>query len=471
LAGILPSNRGLLFQSFIDYLLEKRERLAPELSAELKSCLSNLAYAMQVEGEGTAFSIEQVMAHLKDEKVLYHARSTSLLAGNDQIRFAHQLLQEFFAAYRLQALMKNTKAETLFPKEKWWEPKSWEETLILLAGLYSDNCSPVIDWLTDAQPEVAARCIVESGAYLPTEKIETLREHWLLRLTDQKNDYSPKARSAVGRALGRLKLKVESLDNRKGVSIVLVDGIALPDIEWVEIPTGKFTYQDKEQRHEDRFFLARYPVTFVQFQTFLDDPQGFPNPRWWEGLSADEEHKRAPVEQAFKFYTHPRENISWYDAVAFCRWFSEKAEAYPHLLPGKLAGMKVCEIQLPTEWQWEKAARGTNACEYPYKGKFDASKANTSETGIEQTSAVGIFPQGASPYGALDMSGNVWEWCLNEYSKTEKIDISGSEKRVVRGGSWLYDQDYARVTYRYYGYPNYRYDDNGFRLAVCPPTL
>jgi formylglycine-generating enzyme required for sulfatase activity len=426
---------------------------------------------MQAEGEGTAFTLEQVLANLKDEQVLYHARSASLLAGGEQIRFTHQLLQEYFAAHRLQEMMKNTKAEALFPKEKWWEPQGWEETLILLAGLYSDDCTPVVEWLKNAQPEVAARCIVESGAHCPDETLTRLRENWIPRLTDLKNDPSPKARAAVGRALGRLQLDGEPLDNRKGVSIISVDGITLPDIDWMEIPAGKFTYQEKEQRDEGLFFIARYPVTFAQFQTFLDDPRGFVNPRWWEGLSADDEHKHAPGEQWFKFYNHPRDDVSWYDAVAFCRWLTEKIRTYPQLLPQKMAGMKGCEIQLPTEWQWEKAARGTDGREYPYKGKFDNGKANTSATGIGQTSTVGIFPQGASPYGVLEMSGNVWEWCLNEHSNPEKIEVSGDDPRVVRGGSWNHIQGFARASIRSNNGPDRRYNYYGFRVVVRPPSL
>lgn len=476
-AGVLPPNRGMLFQTFIDYLLETRERLAHEQAAALKTCLADLAYAMQAQGEGTAFNTEEVMAHLKDEQVLYHARSASLLAGGDQIRFTHQLLQEYFAAHRLQALMIDTKADALFPKETWWEPQGWEETLVLLAGLYSDDCSPVIEWLKSAQPEVAARCIVESGAYYPVEKLVELRERWTPRLTGLKNDPSPKARAAVGRALGRLQLDGKPLDNRKGVSIIAVNGISLPDIDWVEIPAGTFTYQRKEERFEPTFYMARYPVIFAQFQTFLDDPQGFANPRWWQGLSADEEHKRAPGEQAFRFYNHPRKRVSWYNAVAFCRWLTEKAKTHPQLLPEKLAGMKDCEITLPTELQWEKAARGTDAREYPYTGKFDAEKANTIETGIGQTSTVGIFPHGASPFGVLDLSGNVWEWCLNEFYDAEllalgaRVALGGSYSRVVRGGSWDFGQGHARSSYRNCLNPLDRNDSGGFRLVVRPSSL
>ena len=485
-AGALPPNRGLLFQTFIDYLLEKRERLTAAQASELKARLSELAYAMQAQGEGTAFTSIQVMKSLQDEQALYQARSASLLAGgDDQVRFTHQLLQEYFAAHHLQILMQSTKAETLFPSEKWWEPQGWEETLILLAGLYSDNCAPVVEWLAEAQPEVAVRCITESGAYYPPEKLAGLRERWIPRLTDLERDPSPQARTAAGRALGRLRLGDAPLDNRKGVSVfsslpvgrvpARVEGSgvrALPDIDWVEIPAGDFIYQEKEKRFEPAFYMARYPVTFAQFQTFLDDPQGFANSEWWQGLSASDNDKRNPGEQNFKFDNHPRERVSWYDAIAFCRWLTEQARQYPELLPGKLTGQTGWSLGLPTEWEWEKAARGSSGLEYPYGKTFDSSKGNTDDTGIGQTSAVGVFPQGASPYGVLDLSGNVWEWCLNEHGKPQNIGLSGgSAARVLRGGSWNRYQDRARAAFRYCNSPDDRYFNLGFRVVVRSPSL
>ncbi len=526
--GALPRNRGLLFQTFIDYLLEKRERLAPEVATAVKQRLADLAYALQKAGAGTTFSIAQALEYLgprpvrwaekerdlnersvrppdrsgaSAEQVLYHARSANLLSGGDEARFTHQLLQEYFAAHHLQTLMAHTPGTALFPPGEWWEPQGWEETLILLAGLYNDDCTPVVDWLKDAQPDVAARCIAESGAHCPNKTLEALRAAWTPRLTNRQHDPEPKARAAVGRALGRLRLNGQPLDNRKGVSISpLPVSVAtgrgaggeggvrtLPDIDWVEIPGGPFLYQDDKTRTEPTFYIARYPITYAQFQTFVDDPHGFANPRWWEGLAADEAHKRAPGAQAFRFDNHPRERVSWYDAVAFCRWLTAIAHAHPHLWPEAWQARPErakCEITLPTEWQWEKTARGPSTSsglrpgtgarrgrEYPYGDTFDAAKANTDETGLGQTSAVGIFPNGASPYGVLELSGNVWEWCLNEYEKLDKIGLSGSDSRVVRGGSWNYNLHDARAAARFRSYPDNRDDNGGFRVGCRPPSL
>jgi len=93
------------------------------------------------------------------------------------------------------------------------------------------------------------------------------------------------------------------------------------------------------------------------------------------------------------------------------------------------------EISLPTQIEWEVCARGREGLLYPYGNEFDAAKGNVYDTGIGETSAVGIFPDGASPYGVLDMSGNVWEWCVTAYADGSN-DPSGEEVRVLRGGAW-----------------------------------
>lgn len=159
----------------------------------------------------------------------------------------------------------------------------------------------------------------------------------------------------------------------------------------------------------------------------------------------------------FQYTNHPRERVSWYDAIAFCRWLSARL-GY--------------EVTLPTEAEWEKAARGTDGCIYPYGNDYDPAKANASDTGIDQTSAVGMFPDGASPYGLLDMSGNVFEWCLNAYNQPENIQLGGSDMRVLRGGSWFFDQVIARAAYRFSLLPGDRDNlDVGFRLVCRPISL
>jgi len=106
----------------------------------------------------------------------------------------------------------------------------------------------------------------------------------------------------------------------------------LPDIAWCYVPGGYITLEDKAKSTftVPPFYIARYPITFVQFQAFLDDPDGFERDEWWAGL-AEKHRKQSMNEQRFKFANHPRESVSWYQTVAFCRWLNAKlpTEAWP----------------------------------------------------------------------------------------------------------------------------------------------
>src|SRR5690606_26514233 len=132
---------------------------------------------------------------------------------------------------------------------------------------------------------------------------------------------------------------------------------------------------------------------------------------------------------------HARDNVSWYQAAAFSRWLDRKYR------DTGLIGEDV-EIRLPTEWEWEYAARGTDGREYPWGDGYRVGHANLNEQEqgvgpyfLYRTTAVGAYPQEVSPFGVLDMSGNLWEWCLNDYSKPEIIDgYSKGERKVLRGG-------------------------------------
>ncbi len=256
-----------------------------------------------------------------------------------------------------------------------------------------------------------------------------------------------------------------------------LEHIGLPDIVWQKVDGGSIQIE-KQTFKMQPFLIAKYPITYRQFESFIEAEDGFKDARWWKGLSADENHKSKPGEQNFKFYNHPRETVSWYDAVAFCRWLDARVSLpkQPAALSLKNLFTKNAEqsigLSLPTEWEWQWAATGgKEEYEYPWGKEWDGSKANTSECGLARTTAAGMYLAGSATCGALDMSGNVYEWCLNEYNNPEQIGLNGTDSRVVRGGSWSYDQDSACVSYRYYFNPDFRDGAYGFRLVVRPPSL
>ncbi len=238
------------------------------------------------------------------------------------------------------------------------------------------------------------------------------------------------------------------------------------------------------------FEIAKYPVTYAQFKAFLDAADGFRNDRWWREPVALAERQREHGDQERKLANRPAEGVSWYDAVAFCRWLTARLRA-----TGEIDGGR--EIRLPTAAEWEKAARGTDGREYPWGGAHIDGSANVmdGEAGrrlaqlavagdwdayrrlfwddttiaLQHTSPVGMYPHGASPYGVLDMGGNVWEWCLTDY-EAKHGHLSSTAWRIARGGSWDTEYVRARAAYRPCLPPDHRQYTLGLRVAHAAPV-
>ncbi len=232
-----------------------------------------------------------------------------------------------------------------------------------------------------------------------------------------------------------------------------------PPFEWIEIPAGRVTLEDGRGDFDvPAFQIAKYPITNAQFQVFADAEDGYCHPRWWDYSPEAAQWRREndrPAPGGWSGPKQPRETVCWYEAVAFCRWLSDRT--------GEM-------ITLPTEQQWQRAAQGDDGREYPWGNDFDPMRCNTGENRISRTTDVDRFPTGESPYGVMDMAGNVWEWCLNAYDNPTKTLLTGSEARVVRGGSWGDALVRARAAYRRRYNPLSRDYFYGFRV-VCVPHL
>jgi hypothetical protein len=249
-------------------------------------------------------------------------------------------------------------------------------------------------------------------------------------------------------------------DTRPGVGL-RPDG--LPDILWCAVPAGKIRQAGMDApRSYEAYQIAKYPVTYEQYRAFLNAADGYGQPRWWEGLATRQDK---PGEQFNAVSNHPANNVSWYDAAAFCRWLNEKLNG---------------DIRLPFEWEWEVAA---GSGEFPWGINWNPLYANTIESGLNQSTSVGMFPLGVSPVGALDMSGNVFEWCLNEYGNMQNDELPPTgvpvpsssfrprpwqkvSTRALKGGSWGSGKDDAKVNAHFENHPLMRSGHFGFRIMT-----
>ena len=225
----------------------------------------------------------------------------------------------------------------------------------------------------------------------------------------------------------------------------------------------------------NEFYLARYPVTVAQFRVFVEH-QKF--------TVKDDDVLRDPD-------TRPVRRVSWHEAKEYCRWLTQRFMDDAVLNRTQIAAWmreRNGSITLPSELEWEKAARGAANTIYPWGDTPDSNKANTRESAVSDTStvsdtsAVGCFPAYS---GLHDMIGNVWEWTSSEYGKSHGLNpvISAGEFEgkdvslmVLRGGSWYVNRDYARCAYRLGRLPDARSYYMGFRVVlrfahVLPPLL
>lgn len=474
-SGTLPPNRAHLFAAFVDTLLAreaKRKHNDPAWwpgAETVIQCLAQLAFAMQEAGErGTAveeaWAVGQLAPHTPDPaQVVYLAASASLVdLSNGRVRFVHQLLQEYFATLALRITGDNLSA---FWPNGYTELSGWEEVMVLLGGLQSD-LMPLVRLLLPVHPVLTARIIAESGAPMPSAETMATVQNTLIAIAT--GITAPvRARNLAGDALNYLR------DPRPGVGLT-PDG--LPDIVWCDVSAGDFFMGNSQETDEMAwdveapphlehipadYRISKYPITNAQYEAFVQD--GGYTERWrhcwteagWNWRSDEGHHEPNHYGEAFGLPNHPVVGVAWYEASAFCVWLSAKLNT---------------PVSLPTGAQWEKAARSTDRRRYPWGSEITSEHANWTATGIGMTSAVGIFPKGASPFGVLDLSGNVWEWCLTkwhrDYTVTTNNEAWGVATRVMRGGSFYYDHSYARCAVRSDGDPGYRSDNVGFRACI-----
>ncbi len=403
--------------------------------------------------------------------------------AENQYGFMHLGIQEYLTAvHAAKAGERQVKALAHKLGDDWWK-----EPILLMLGLPEHNVfKPFMievvksDALT-AQHDLLQQCLNETHALdadvfievLQNEKESTEKKEAILRLFMNRNirAVDSAAQNLVHHSekrlaeLARRFCPVEEMPaaRRRGLTEKGQDFTdKICGIRFLHVRAGRFKMGDdngnewEKPEHQVRlspYWLAETPVTNQQYEVFLK-ATGYQEPTYWRDRK----------------YSDPRQpvvGVNWFDACEFCKWLKEKIKL---------------DVTLPTEAQWEFAARGIDSYTYPWGNNLpDETRASYSKNSGNKPAPVGSFPAGKGPFGHLDLAGNVWEWCLDRWSenayekrKEEVADpiTSDGDKdwRALRGGGWS-DASYLRSSYRNRDHAGDRRRSIGFRVGAAPASL
>ena len=537
----LPENRASLYNKAVEFLLYRWDQIKTgnddslsrfctmlgevgRKELDLKNRLAELAYRAQQEGgddDGPADIPEhrliKVLAGLHPEKShdwaiclvgAMKGRAGLLLEREPGIyAFPHRTFQEYLAGFSLTTKLDFRDKVVDLTKDLAY----WRQVILLAVGQLvhenGDTARP-LELLSELcpirEPEDVQewRCTILAGEIIeeigtPGVKDGELGRELLKRVRHRLSDTMGKSplpaleRAEAGRILARLgDTRPEVLDPLR--------------IEWCRVEPGWFTMGSNEERAkeyllsaqpEHRIYLAeyqisRYPVTNAQYAVFVEAGGYGMKELWSEAIGAgywenstfkgifDSEGRNQAEDfgEPFNLANHPVVGITWYEALAFSRWLHGQQR-----LAGKLPQGWV--VRLPSEPEWEKAARGKDGRPYPWGKNFDSEYCNAKESTIGTSTAVGTFPKGASPWGAEDMAGNVWEWTVsvngtypypeagNEREKRENLEADSYTSRIIRGGGFSGDGRVVGCAVRLRYDPYLRFGYMGFRVLSSPSPL
>jgi len=497
----LPDQRADLYKKAVDAMLrpdyiEDRDvvkELESRISGSLamnRDMLQLLAFRMHSQGEKQGREVdeetirkilgaEETYAPYVDELLAQTCERGTLLEERGGLyRFMHLSFQEFLTGRYLAQVLHDPDRIASFLESGAALDSWWREPVLLMFG-YLDVDSP------NQLPKVMARLAgIDEQAPTrtppPFDVQLACAELAAAALLECKNQYA-----GLGERLSK-RLQALHQESRRQTWKPVLLASAMDALDRLGYqPDDLFTFVPIE-RNGISFYIAKYPVTNLQYERFLrrenfEDESlwtGFPRfsepdenghireigelenkdnlvengvlyPRYWRNARFGAQRRTAPVV-----------GISWYEANAYCKWLLRNWDS---LEEGRQGLPKPHIIRLPTEAEWVQAAGGEQDGRYAW-GVLQNEKdivrfANTDESGIGRTTPVWMYPQGASPLGVLDMSGNVWEWMANFRDKDHRF-------LAVRGGSWGNYRDFARVSIRFFDHPDSWSNLIGFRVAA-----
>jgi formylglycine-generating enzyme required for sulfatase activity len=449
-------DRRSLLEPVAFWLHEHRKR---ELERDdLRNILLPKFINMMEGGKEQASKALEAFLHLINE------RSGLLIErGVGIYGFAHLTFQEYLAARVLAEQDDAVEYSLKVLSDSWWR-----EVILLEAGYLSNQgtrrVSVLIRAILDADPKtepephhhllLAAECLFDVGAARVEGDLLGEARKRLKKQTDEPfkkgNKASVLTKITASNALARLE---------SGQVIAYFWKMPYGEPEWINIPAGEFWMGNQKgdeipqhKVHLPEYKIARVPVTNAQYSLYLQDTKANP-PSYWRGGNVSP-----------GLENHPVVDVSWQDALAYCKWLGEKTQK---------------PITLPSEAEWEKAARGNkDRRNYPWGDNWRELHCNSDELGLNDTTPVGLFLNGASPYGLLDTIGNVWEWTRSKYqgypyrSDDGREDLSKKvNPRSLRGGSFIVQSIDARCTYRLGQNPDLKHLNVGFRVVVISSVL
>ena len=429
---------------------ERRQPQAEITDHEIERILE--AYQQNQPGSET----RKLSAQGARNELLSHS-GLLLPKGDHRAGFCHLTIQDFLAA---EWLYDQNRAKPVPIFRKYGGTPEWRRALTLLFGAWTSTrfvskeeavhlLTRLINGLKNAEIRLGVvltdcwRVLHGHELVLPPES-----QSRLIRFcqTAIKSEVPIAERNELALALGRMgdPRLIGDLrsDDSKAWVVVPADDYRVGDAGIQKEWGGTFALKSEVMALKEAFQLSRYPVTNEQFGKFMAS-DGYQRETLWDPVGWEWRVKHEILEPAlwrngkWNGATQPIVGISWWEADAFCKW----------------AGGR-----LPTEREWEAAARGPTGNVYPWGKDWKPGLCNASDAGLGVTSPVGMFPSSASLSGAHDMAGNVWEWCDDLY------EVDG-ERRVLRGGSWYDVSRGCRSAVRGRDAPGNRDVNIGFRVV------